>query len=89
MPPIYSNLGIKKKLLNKLDGKIWSSQVLGDDFASHWDNSNLFIDVVFIPQDVETEKAVSRLCGAMRQHRLDKKHIYTQAAIYAKPANEY
>ena len=72
MPPISSNLGIKK-LINKLDGKIWSSQVL----------------VVFIPQDVETEKAVSRLCGAMRQHRLDKKHIYTQAAIYAKPANEY
>ena len=44
--------------------------------------------MILILQDVETERAVSGLCGAMRQHRLDKKHIYTQAALYAKPVNE-
>ena len=42
----------------------------------------------FIIEDVETEKAVNRLCSTMRQHRLDKKHLYTQAAVYAKPNNE-
>ena len=36
-------------------------------------------------EDVETENAVEMLCQTMRQHRLDKKQLYVQAAIFSKP----
>ena len=52
-------------------------------------DNQLIMTWYIVNQDRETDDAVKNLCGTMRQHRLTKKQLYIQAAIYAKPCTEW
>ena len=52
-------------------------------------DNQLIMTWYIVNQDRETDDAVKNLCSTMRHHRLTKKQLYTQAAIYAKPCTEW